>query len=108
MRDRVTFAGFQNDVAPFYGAADAFVLPAIYDSFPDAAMEALASGLPVVTSTMSGAAELVTENDAGFVCASRDVAALTGHMQALQDPDVRARLGANARRAVAAADARRR
>ena len=68
VRERVTFAGYQNDVAPFYGAADAFVLPAIYDSFPDAAMEALASGLPVVTSTKSGAAELVAENDAGFVC----------------------------------------
>jgi UDP-glucose:(heptosyl)LPS alpha-1,3-glucosyltransferase len=99
-RERVTFAGYQNDVAPFYGAADAFVLPAIYDSFPDAAMEALASGLPVVTSTKSGAAELVTENDAGFVCVSRDVAALAGHLQALQDPEVRARLATNARRAV--------
>ena len=59
VRERVTFAGYQHDVAPFYGAADAFVLPAIYDSLPDAAMEALASGLPVVTSTKSGAAELV-------------------------------------------------
>jgi UDP-glucose:(heptosyl)LPS alpha-1,3-glucosyltransferase len=49
VRERIAFAGFQHDVAPFYGAADAFVLPAIYDSFPDAAMEALASGLPVVT-----------------------------------------------------------
>ena len=100
VRERVTFAGFQNDIAPFYGAADAFVLPAIYDSFPDAAMEALASGLPVVTSTRSGAAELVAENDAGFVCASRDVDALAGHLQALQDAATRARLGANARRAV--------
>ena len=79
---------------------DAFVLPALYDSFPDAAMEALASGLPVVTSTQSGAAELVTEHDAGFVCDSRDVSALAAHMKTLQDADVRARLGANARQAV--------
>jgi UDP-glucose:(heptosyl)LPS alpha-1,3-glucosyltransferase len=100
VREHVTFAGFQHDVAPYYGAADAFVLPAIYDSFPDAAMEALASGLPVVTSTKSGAAELVTENDAGFVCVSRDVTALAEHLRTLQDADTRARLGANARRAV--------
>jgi UDP-glucose:(heptosyl)LPS alpha-1,3-glucosyltransferase len=100
VRERVTFAGFQHDVAPFYGAADAFVLPAIYDSFPDAAMEALASGLPVVTSTKSGAAELVTENEAGFVCGSRDVATLAEHLRALQDADTRTRLGVNARRAV--------
>ena len=100
VRERVTFTGFQTDVAPFYGAADAFVLPALYDAFPDAAMEALAAGLPVVTSHRTGAAELVTEGDAGFVCAARDPAALAAHMEALRDNDTRARLGANARRAV--------
>lgn len=97
---RVKFAGFQADVAPFYGAADAFVLPALYDAFPDAALEALASGLPVITSRRTGAAELVRENDAGFVCDSRDTAALAAHMQALFDAGTRARLAANARRAV--------
>ncbi len=100
MRSRVTFLPASTEVAPFYGAADAFVLPAIYDSFPDAAMEAMASGLPVVTSTRSGAAELVTEHDAGFVCDARDVPALTGHLRALLDPELRARLGGNARAAV--------
>ncbi len=100
VRSRVTFLPAATDVAPFYGTADAFVLPAIYDSFPDAAMEAMASGLPVVTSTRSGAAELVTEHAAGFVCGARDVAALTGHLQALLDPELRQRLGANARAAV--------
>jgi UDP-glucose:(heptosyl)LPS alpha-1,3-glucosyltransferase len=99
VRDRVTFAGYQADVAPCYGAADAFVLPAIYDAFPDAAMEALASGLPVIASDRTGVAELVSENDAGFVCASRDAGALAAHMQALVDPDLRARLADNARRA---------
>jgi hypothetical protein len=96
----VTFAGYQADIGPYYGAADAFVLPALYDSFPDAAMEALASGLPVVTSTRSGAAELVTEHEAGFVCDSRDADALIRHMRALEDPQLRAVLGENARKAV--------
>jgi UDP-glucose:(heptosyl)LPS alpha-1,3-glucosyltransferase len=100
VRARVTFAGFQAEIGPYYGAADAFVLPALYDSFPDAAMEALACGLPVVTSTRSGAAELVTEHDAGFVCDSRDVGALAQHMRTLADPQVRATLGENARNAV--------
>ena len=64
--------------------AYAIVLPALYDSFPDAAMEALACGLPVVTSTRSGAAELVTEHDAGFVCDSRDIdAGVHGHHRRL-------------------------
>ncbi|MEO8508702.1 MAG: glycosyltransferase family 4 protein [Betaproteobacteria bacterium] len=102
VRERVTFAGLQPDVGPYYGAADAFVLPTIYDSFPDAAMEALASGLPVVTSTRSGAAELVTEHEAGFVCDARDEAALAAHMRTLQDVGTREPLAANARRAVEA------
>jgi UDP-glucose:(heptosyl)LPS alpha-1,3-glucosyltransferase len=100
VRERVTFAGLAPDVALCYGAADAFVLPTLYDSFPDAAMEALAAGLPVVTSTMSGAAELVTEHDAGFVCAARDSEALAGHLKALLDPGVRAGMSERARAAV--------
>ena len=100
VRERVVFAGWQADAAPFYGASDAFVLPTLYDSFPDAAMEALASGLPVVTSTMSGAAELVREHDCGFVCASRDSDALAAHMTALLDAGTRARFAVSARDAV--------
>lgn len=101
IRERVTFAGVQGDMPPIYGAADAFVLPSDYDAFPDAAMEAMASGLPLVASTCSGAAELVSEHDAGFTCAPRDPDALAAHMRALLDPVVRAALGANARNGVA-------
>jgi len=54
----------------------------------------------VVTSTKSGAAELVARHDAGFVCDARDVAALGGHLRALTDPALRARLGDNARNAM--------
>lgn len=100
VRDRVTFAGFQAEIGPYYGAADAFVLPVLYDSFPDAAMEAMASGLPVITSTRSGAAELVAEHDAGFVCDARDVETLAAHMRTLLEPQARGRLGANARAGV--------
>src|SRR6185369_6067516 len=91
--DRVVFAGPQVDAKPFFGAADAFVLPTRYDPLPNAALEAMACGLPVVTSTKSGAAELVARHDAGFVCDARDVAALGGHLRALTDPALRARLG---------------
>jgi len=97
---RVTFAGARTDPRPYFGAADAFVLPSIYDPFPNAALEAMACALPVITSTKSGAAELVVEHDAGFVCPSRDVGALAAHMQTLLDLDTRTRIGANARRSV--------
>src|SRR5262249_9772562 len=84
----------------YFGAADAFVLPTIYDPLPNAALEAMACGLPVITTTKSGAAELVVAGEAGYVCASRDSAALAAHMQALEDPLLRERRGANARRTV--------
>jgi len=97
---RVHFTGPVNDPKPYYGVADAFVLPTLYDPLPNAALEAMACGLPVVTSTKSGAAELVRAHDAGLTCASRDVAALAAHMRTLADPAVRTRLGGNARAAV--------
>jgi UDP-glucose:(heptosyl)LPS alpha-1,3-glucosyltransferase len=100
VRERIAFVGPQLDVKPCYGCADVFVLPTIYDPFPNAALEAMACALPVVTSTKSGAAELVQEYDAGLVCTARDVAGLAAHMRTLLDAETRKRQGANARRAI--------
>jgi UDP-glucose:(heptosyl)LPS alpha-1,3-glucosyltransferase len=97
---RVTLAGPQADPRPYYGAADAFVLPTLYDPCPNAALEAMACALPIVTSTRSGAAELALEHEAGFVCEPGDAATLATHMRALHDGVLRVRLGANARKAV--------
>jgi len=97
---RVALVGAQDDPKPFYGAADVFVLPTLYDPCPNAALEAMACGLPVVTSTKCGAAELVVEHDAGFVCDARDLDALTAHMSALTDAGARAGRGERAREAV--------
>ena len=98
--NRVALIGPQEDPRPFYGAADAFVLPTLYDAFPNAVLEAMACGLPVVTSTKCGAAELVVENDAGFACPARDVDSLAWHMMTLTDAGARAALGGRAREAV--------
>lgn len=57
---RVRFFGAQTDVRPYFGAADLFCLPTLYDPLPNAALEALACGLPVVTTPHCGAAELLT------------------------------------------------
>ena len=80
VRERVTFAGYQDDTAPWYGAADAFVLPARYDPSPDATLEAMACGLPVITSRRSGAANLVAAHQAGFACAAQDAEAVATGM----------------------------
>ena len=80
--DRVLFLGAQVDVKPFYGAADVFALPTLYDPFPNAALEALACGLPLVTTTTCGAAELVTA-DNGAVIDAGDIAALAASLDSL-------------------------
>jgi len=98
--DRVTVAESDQDPRACYGAADAFVLPTLYDPSPESTLEAMACELPVVTSTNSGAAELVLANDAGLVCPAGDIAGLAAQMRTLLDPATRTRLGANARRAV--------
>lgn len=89
--DRVVFAGPQREVWPLYLAADAFVLPTVYDPFPNAILEALACGLPVLTSTACGAAELVVPAGAGHAHEALDVAAFASSMRALTDAGIHAR-----------------
>jgi UDP-glucose:(heptosyl)LPS alpha-1,3-glucosyltransferase len=60
----------------------------------------MACALPVVTSSKCGAAELVLEHDAGFVCPSGDVDSLAWHMTTLSDAAARTTLGERAREAV--------
>jgi UDP-glucose:(heptosyl)LPS alpha-1,3-glucosyltransferase len=64
------------DPLPYYAAADLLVLPSIYDPFPSTVIEALACGLPAVTSTSSGAQTAAAALDPGLVCDAYDIASL--------------------------------
>jgi UDP-glucose:(heptosyl)LPS alpha-1,3-glucosyltransferase len=79
---RVRLLGAVDDVKPVYGAADAFILPTLYDPFPNACIEALACGLPLFTSTGCGAAEWLTEGRNGWV---RDALDTAGYQAALRN-----------------------
>ena len=78
------------------------MLPTLYDPLGNAVLEALACGLPVVTSRRCGAGELVAAHDAGALCDAVDADALAAEMEQLLDPGVRARASARAFGAVAA------
>jgi UDP-glucose:(heptosyl)LPS alpha-1,3-glucosyltransferase len=64
------FLGPRPGIERYYAAADLFVLPTIYDPFSNACLEAMASGLPVITTRNNGAAEIIEEGKEGFVTAS--------------------------------------
>ena len=99
--ERVRFVGSVSDVRSYHAAADAFVLASLYDPLPNAALEALASGLPVVTSRKCGVAELLTEGESGFVRDALDVAGIAEALGRLEPPVAR-RMAEAARAAVAA------
>ncbi|MDP9003751.1 MAG: glycosyltransferase family 4 protein [Verrucomicrobiota bacterium] len=56
---RVQFLGVVEEMPKLYGAADVFLLPTIYDPFSNACLEALAAGLPVITTRANGFAEII-------------------------------------------------
>ncbi|GAA5162550.1 glycosyltransferase family 4 protein [Viridibacterium curvum] len=85
VRERVRFEGPQQDVVRYLGAADVFALPTLYDPMPNAAMEALASGLPTLTSMSCGTAELVRALECGEVTDALDAPAVAAGLKRLLD-----------------------
>jgi len=72
----VRFLGRQENVLPYLSAADAMILPSIYDPFPSATLEGFAAGLPVITSDACGARDIAHEIDPGLVRDANDIAGL--------------------------------
>jgi len=91
----------RNEMFGRYADADVFCLPSIYEGFPVAILEAMAAGLPVVASAVSGIPEGL-EGGGGVVVPAEDSEALADALEKLlADPGERRRLGEEARRAVA-------
>lgn len=97
---RTRFTGAVDDVRPYYAAADAFVLPTLYDPFPNACLEAMACGLPVITSSKCGAIDVIKAGRNGYVVDALDRSMLGLAMQSVMNADSQA-MGQNARATVA-------
>jgi glycosyltransferase involved in cell wall biosynthesis len=61
LQEQVTFTGQVDDVAPLYAAADLFVLPSHSEGSPNALLEAMGAGLPVVATRLSGVGEIARD-----------------------------------------------
>ena len=93
MRDSL-FPGYQEDVGPFFAAFDVFVLPSGNEGTPVTAIEALASGCPVVATRVGGVPDVVTDGEDGFLVDPGDVEGLAASLARLaNDPELRARMG---------------
>lgn len=89
LADRVKLAGFRNDVADFYDAADAFVFPSFREGLSVALMEAMASGLPVVCGRIRGNTDLIDEGSGGFFFDPDDTDSVTNAIQRLLNADMK-------------------
>jgi glycosyltransferase involved in cell wall biosynthesis len=93
----VTFTGQQAAVAPYYGIAGVFVLPSHSEGSPNVLLEAMAAGLPIVSTAAGGAAELVSNDETALVVDCRDPRALSRAIgRLLEDPPLAGRLAAAA------------
>ena len=91
----IHFVGFQNDVGPWFHAFDAMLLTSRSEGTPVSAIEALASGRPVVATDVGGTRDVVTDDVSGFLVAFGDVEAGAERLERLaRDPALRASMGA--------------
>lgn len=98
--DRVIFAGMQADTRPWYQAADGLLLPTLYDPFPNVILEAMACGLPVITSTTCGGSEFIQAGENGYVCDALDIIALRDAIMALPEKAIGSEMAIHARERV--------
>ncbi len=99
LTEQVAFLGAkdQDALVDYYTAAEALIMPSDYESFGMVALEAMASGTPVIASEVGGLAFLVQDGVNGFHVPVRDARALADAIRRiLAEPETRARLAANA------------
>ena len=101
LTDRVHFAGYvpRGEIGAWYMAAHVFVLPSYNEGMSVATLEAMAAGLPIVSSRAPGQSELVIDGVNGFTCEWDDVAGLAAHLRRLAgDRPLARQMGAASRK----------
>jgi glycosyltransferase involved in cell wall biosynthesis len=98
----VVQVGHLDDPAEVYRAMDMFALPSCREGFPNAVLEAAATGLPAVVSDATGCRDSVVDHATGRVAASENVEAFVQALASLiADPKLRSSMGAQARKRAA-------
>jgi glycosyltransferase involved in cell wall biosynthesis len=101
IKDKIIFCGQQDNVVPYYCAADIFVLPSYHEGLPLALLEAMSMGLPVIVSNIGGMVEIVEEGRNGLFVPPKDANSLKGKINwSLDNPKELKKIGENARSSV--------
>ncbi|HEU0180194.1 MAG TPA: glycosyltransferase [Blastocatellia bacterium] len=99
--DRVHLLGDRNDAALVPAGFDVAVLASLHEGLPNAVMEAMAAGAPVVATAVGGTTELILDGATGFLVPPADADALARRiLDALRNPEWSARMAAQGRRRV--------
>jgi glycosyltransferase involved in cell wall biosynthesis len=98
-RGHIVFTGSRDDVEHVYRGFDIFVLPSHREGFPRSAMEAAASGLPVIATDIRGCRQVVSDGQTGLLVPLKDAPALAAAIENLVlDPALRRQMGDAGRR----------
>ena len=92
--ERITFVGpvAHSKLSAWYRKADIFVYPSLYENFGQPILEAAAAGLPVVSTPVGVAAEIITDNETGFLFSGKEQE-LADRITQLADQNLRAKMG---------------
>jgi glycosyltransferase involved in cell wall biosynthesis len=97
--DRVHFLGLRRDIPALMASADVFCYTSRFEGFPNALLEAMASGRPIVTTRFAGVEGIIDHDRTGLIVQQDDdAAAFEALRRLLSDPDAAAAMGAAARR----------
>jgi glycosyltransferase involved in cell wall biosynthesis len=94
----IHFPGYRSDLLPVYAAFDLFLLSSRREGLPNSILEAMALGLPVVTTDVAGAKELVVDGETGYVLPQGDAETIARALIALSENDSLRRCMSNAGR----------
>jgi UDP-glucose:(heptosyl)LPS alpha-1,3-glucosyltransferase len=98
-KQHVIFCGPQKEIHKYYAASDIFVFPTLYEPFGNVHLEALASGLPVITTRLSGASEIIRDGLQGFVIDKpEDIKTIAEKIRFLMDRDENQKMRSEARK----------
>jgi len=99
LADRVHFLGWRNDAHAIFAALDVFLAPSLWEGFGLVFLEAMALGVPIISTQVSAIPEVVVDGDTGWLVPPRDAEAIAAALlHALTDTDARHARGTQGRR----------